>query len=371
MTEPVEPQPGGPVDTEESVAFELGAEAEMALLVGAEVASLLAALAAAAVLAGQGEGLGEDSGERLRARAVERLHALAERPPSLLDRLRDVAIVGLGIGAGLAAVQLGRRAVRRRPARKTDIKDEILEAGIDRAQKRVALAFAAAEAVARHSAMRTGADVTVVMAAAQRAVNRARAAGRWVANYSINAGVAAEAKRAGANLVWVAERDACLHCLRYSGEVVKPGEPFPEGLSYAEKPLDPGRALKFPPLHPNCRCRVRAYADRPAKQPAASLPDALLPDALKREARRSVARGFSSYASNGQRLKAADRLVSAGAALPKTVVARARADIKRGEFSGRHKVLLPALPGGTGGLTVAERARLERIARRRARRPLP
>lgn len=371
MTEPIEPQPGGPVDTEESVAFELGAEAEMALLVGAEVASLLAALAAAAVLVGQ-EGLSENEGERLRERAVARLHALAERPPSLFERLRDIALVGLGIGAGLAAVQLGRRLARaRREHKSKDIKDEVLQAGIDRAQKQMALAFAAAEAVARHSAMRTGTDITVVMAAAQRAVNRARAAGRWVANYSINAGVAAEAKRTGAKLVWVAERDACLHCLRYSGEVVKPGEPFPDGLSYAEKPLDPGRALKFPPLHPNCRCRVRAYADRPARQPAPSLPGALLPDALKREARRSVARGFSSYASNGQRLRAADKLIAAGAALPKTVVARARADVKRGEFSGRHKVLLPALPGGRGGLTAAERARLERIARRRARRPLP
>jgi hypothetical protein len=67
---------------------------------------------------------------------------------------------------------------------------------------------------------------------------------------------------------------------------------------------------------------------------------------LKREAQRSVARGFSGYDSKPARLRAADRLLRHPTLLPKTVVERARRDVKRGAFSNRHNTNLPALPPG-------------------------
>jgi len=172
-------------------------------------------------------------------------------------------------------------------------------------------------------------NIHMVMAKARQAVTTAEADTRWVANRSINAGSAAVAKQHGWNLLWVAERDACLHCLAYSGHVTTPGAPFPAGLTYAARPLKAGLPLLYPPLHPNCRCRVVPWNGQPGRL---DISDPTLPSALLREARRSVVRGDSAYASEPARLAAADRLVQRGAALPKSVVERARRAIGAGRF---------------------------------------
>jgi hypothetical protein len=62
----------------------------------------------------------------------------------------------------------------------------------------------------------------------------------------------------------------------------------------------------------------------------------MLPAALRREAERTVARGWSDTDSKVKRLSAADRLL-AHSILPKTVKARARADVTAGTFSTRHR----------------------------------
>jgi hypothetical protein len=129
--------------------------------------------------------------------------------------------------------------------------------------------------------------------------------------------------------LWVAERDACVRCSAYAGRLVKTGEDFPGGLSWDPKQRDPKAADVRPPLHPHCRCRLVPWNPSWAKEGEVSLPDA-----VTREAQRSVARGFSLPSeSNASRIRALKELLQNGnPQLPKTVLERARRDLKRGEF---------------------------------------
>lgn len=159
---------------------------------------------------------------------------------------------------------------------------------------------------------------------------RARVEGtaRYVANEGINAGTAAVASAMDLRLLWVAERNACLHCLAHAGYTVEPGALFPAGLSF-----DPRgsrfNAVPHPPLHPNCRCQVRTYEgtagapteDRSSVDPA---------DRLAAEARRSVVYQWTDHASGPAAQRAAEALLRAGAALPSSVEKRARAAVKKG-----------------------------------------
>lgn len=170
--------------------------------------------------------------------------------------------------------------------------------------------------------------VLAVAGRARSGVAVAKSGARWAANEGINAGTAHVATVTGKRLVWVAERNACLHCLARAGWAVVPGEPFPGGLSF-----DPAsrevRAVPWPPLHPNCRCEVRTY-DGPAGKPGSrSLSDDSA--ALAREARRSVALQFSDHASGAAARRAASALLRAGADLPASVRTRARNALRSGQ----------------------------------------
>ena len=178
---------------------------------------------------------------------------------------------------------------------------------------------------------RTLDDVQAAMAVAARAVSRTEAAARFAVNRSLSAGVATvvrQAKGLGLDVVrvWECERDACLHCLAYAGQVADPGVPFPGGLTFARRPLATG-PVTDPPLHPNCRCRVRAIRRADAAGFTA---------AQKREAQRSVLRGWSLPSeSEKARLTAADALLKR-TALPKSVQAYAARSVRLGRFpSGR------------------------------------
>lgn len=141
-------------------------------------------------------------------------------------------------------------------------------------------------------------------------------------NAAGNEGSTAVADAAGMPTVWVAETNACVRCLKYSGRVANPGENFPGGLTYG-KPVG-GEPLPHPPLHPHCRCTV---------EPMRSSEYA---DALRREADRSVLRGFSLESeSMGVRIDAAERLLNVGVDAPKSVLAYARSAVRRGEFTTR------------------------------------
>ena len=143
----------------------------------------------------------------------------------------------------------------------------------------------------------------------------------------------------GMRVVWWSERTACKVCLALSGQVADPntGLGFDEFATFgkpgsAPDVWPPGMPLMAPPRHPACRCRIRIIAAS----------NTMLPAALRREAERTVARGWSDYASKAKRLSAADRLL-AHSVLPKTVKARARADVEAGTFSTRHRPKAPEL----------------------------
>lgn len=144
-------------------------------------------------------------------------------------------------------------------------------------------------------------------------------------NQAGNEGVAVASDVNERPTVWVAETNACVHCLAYSGRVTMPGKDFPGGLTYGSRGLDTG-PLRTPPLHPHCRCTLELLNDQSYA------------DALRREADRSVLRGFSLESESMRvRVDAAERLLSHGVDAPKSVIAYARSAVKRGEFTTRDR----------------------------------
>ncbi len=164
--------------------------------------------------------------------------------------------------------------------------------------------------------------VQIAIATATRAVRRIEATVAFEMTAAAAAGVSDVATSVGAGRIWVAERSGCLHCLAYVGQTT--WSAFPAGLTFDTRPTVPPGVLNGPPLHPNCRCSLELW------DPS----DTELAAGLKREARRSVVKGWSGSDGLKARLGAAERLLAAGAALPKTVEERARRDVKRGSFSG-------------------------------------
>lgn len=187
--------------------------------------------------------------------------------------------------------------------------------GIDKAGRD---ALAIAQKLAR-----TGADPATITASLFGHENRVRGSISDAINQAGNEGTTAVADTAKLSTVWVAETDACVECLAYSGRTAKPGAAFPGGLTYGKKSYHPN-AIATPPRHPRCRCTVEPLV---AKEYAA---------ALRREADRSVLRGFSLPSeSMSTRVDAADRLVARGVDAPKSVIAYAKRYVKAGAFPTR------------------------------------
>lgn len=221
---------------------------------------------------------------------------------------------GLGAKDALAIVDAaGVEVISRKGRPSEDAKGLVL--GLDREAKR-----ALAQAV---KLARAGADAEAYLAPLFGAANRLRANVGDGINQAGNEGATAIADAAGLATVWVAETDACVHCLAYSGVVAASGEAFPGGLTYGAKVYHP-TAIVTPPRHPHCRCTV---------EPLVSESYAM---ALRREADRSVLRGFSlSSESMGVRIDAADRLIKSGVNAPESVIAYARRSVKAGRFPTR------------------------------------
>lgn len=173
-------------------------------------------------------------------------------------------------------------------------------------------------------------DAVTAYGHANRAANTAEQAASWVTNRSANDGVTAVADELDAERIWVAERDACVHCLGLAGEVSVNGV-FDATQTYATKPLAvwPGPDLTAPPRHPRCRCGTQLWL-------GSETPDGV-PDmraVLKREADRSILTGWRLPSESERvRLGAAERLLAAGTKLPASVQARAREAVRRGEFA--------------------------------------
>lgn len=98
---------------------------------------------------------------------------------------------------------------------------------------------------------RVGADVATVLAPVFAASNVLQRDVTTLVNHAGNKGTAAVADSAGLSTVWVAETNACVECLAYSGRISKPGKPFPGGLTYGAKSYHPD-PVDVPPRHPNC-----------------------------------------------------------------------------------------------------------------------
>jgi hypothetical protein len=281
------------------------------------------------------------------ARATRSLDALATLLSDLLARLKRalaaaVPVARSAILAGaLAAAQHGVtvaedafpvsidvKAVSVRSAADTGREDEvqaIVRAGRERAAALLVPEYATTLPKA----------LTALASGGQRTAAELARTARTAANEAATAAAVETARVNGVGLLWVAERDACVHCLAYAGETTKPGALFPNDLTYGDKPLtqpeERHKGLIGPPLHPNCRCTVRPFEVEW---------DPELPAALKREARRSVALGFKLDSEpSSVRLRAADRLLSSGkAGLPKTVTARAKRAVAAGRFADRRQV---------------------------------
>jgi hypothetical protein len=226
--------------------------------------------------------------------------------------VRRAVQVGAATVARVAPRRRGRRRARPRAVQVSPRLEGVLTRQIrDAVERAVAgLRGMAGEEAARERAAQLGRRLAGIAATT---VNQAAAAG-----------VDAAARQAGADgIMWVAERNACLHCTALSGRIVPVGRPFPWRATYADRPLRWAGFDGRPPRHPFCRCRVRAvWGD--AQGVAA---------ALQREARRSVVRGFSLPSeSQAARLRAAGRLLRRGANLPGDVEAYGRAAVRRSRF---------------------------------------
>lgn len=182
----------------------------------------------------------------------------------------------------------------------------------------------------------TGLDLQNAVSEAQRSVKSVNTGSTYLTNHAANDAARQVAEHAGAELLWIAERDACVICLALAGEIANPmtGLGFDEFATYG--PYEPpsiwplGMPLMRPPRHPHCRCQVCVWFGFAPGQPD-------LPSALKREAARSILKGWSLPSeSNRVRIEAARKLLaSGGRGLPKTVQERSAHDVARGKFESR------------------------------------
>jgi hypothetical protein len=190
-------------------------------------------------------------------------------------------------------------------------------------------------AEAERSLDRVGGDtygaVTDALVPSQKAITTADRATTIVVNKASNSGSDAVSEALDAERLWLAERDACLGCLAYAGQVAPVGESFPIGLTFGRRPITPWPDPHFldgPELHPHCRCRTTPWLGHVEGAPGPSLPEV-----LKREAQRSVLKGWRMESEpETARLAAADRLLARGVNAPKSVKNYARTAIKRGHF---------------------------------------
>lgn len=249
-------------------------------------------------------------------------------PNSVSRTLTSSAQRALSLGIEQASAEIGRSV----PVSAVPGLDSL--AAATRADTAVADRLARAQRLLSATPGNTHADVMQSVALAHAAVADVERAARWITNREVNIGSAQVADALDAGTLWIAERDGCVHCLAYSGVLAEHGAAFPPDLTFGTKPLTPwpDGVLIRPPLHPGCRCRITPWLGHDAERggPVA------LPEALQREARRSILKGWSlDSESEGVRLLAADRLLQAGADLPKSVEQQARRAVKRGRFASR------------------------------------
>lgn len=316
MTEPTDlPQVPAEEVTELEVAAVTATVGRFAAALAPLLASILAVYEAAAA-AGTLTGLATAS---LRDMATRRLLELTW--PSMNAPAEQYGVRARDLGEDRALAELGQREfpigdLYPHPAPDRPNLDAAARSRLNEAAK-----------LARVLPLDRKANVMAVVGRASSAKSLAEGITRAVVYGGISKGKVAVARAAGRNLLWVPERDACLHCLAHAGWVWAPGRYLPKGLTYADKPLKV-RVL-HPPLHPNCRCEA-VLTDLPVGRPSRER-SRLDPAArLAAEARRSVVLGWTDHASQAATLRAMDRLLQQGADLPTSVEQRARRAVLAG-----------------------------------------
>lgn len=317
---------GDDTPDDETLAFEAQVLREVAGTVSGALADLirtiLVTLAGARAGAGadltpeQAAAVGDALASRIRAFKWDRMQ------PQLANAAREAHALGV------------QRAARRFP----DAADRRRAATTKTPRKRpvpnpdaaLRAALREAESLARQG-VRTESDAAAVAAKVSTGKARIEGHARSVANEGINAGTLDVARTMELRVMWVAERDACLHCLAHAGWVVEPGDLFPP-VSF-----DPRArgvlAVATCPLHPNCRCQLRttdALAGKPPADRSSISPAAR----LAAEARRSVVYQWTAYESNAATARAAEALLAAGAGLPASVEQRARRMLRQKKRGG-------------------------------------
>lgn len=233
----------------------------------------------------------------------------AQALAAVLDAFGAGARDALDILAAMGDAEVGRIG---RPS----IEAKAIVKGLDKAGRQ---ALETAQKLAR-----AGADAQAVTAPLLAHATAIKGRVIEAVNMAGNEGTTAMADAAGVPTVWVAETNACVRCLKYSGRIAKPGENFPGGLTYGRPKYATNGPLPHPPLHRFCRCVVEPMRSREYAK------------ALRREADRSVLRGFSLESeSMSVRVDAADRLLKAKVNAPKSVIAFAKSAVRRGEFTTR------------------------------------
>lgn len=257
--------------------------------------------------------------------SVELLRRMLEREsPDLVARVLQLTAPALGrdlAAAVAAAFDIGAldalAIIGGRDATAPRLPKALVESARE-VERQVAAEIAKARKLAR-----AGADPDTIMAPVQAAAVRVKRDVTTLVNAAGNAGATAAADAAGLATVWIAETNACVTCLAYSGQVADSGDEFPAGLSYGTS-SSVAAPIAHPPAHPHCRCTVE-----PLRAPEFAV-------ALRREADRSVLRGFSLESeSMATRVRAAERLLDRGVDAPASVIAYARRAVREGEFPTR------------------------------------
>lgn len=247
---------------------------------------------------------------------------------AIADTLRQAVHAAAAAGATNAAAQAGiAETIRPRL-------DPVVTAVV-----RTAPAAAAAhlrQAVQALSGAQDAAAVEQALTVADRAPAALTLAAQWAVNRAAASSVRATAAKLGAELLWIAERDACVVCLALAGHTADPqaGDGFDEFATFGPHrpaaPWPPGQPLLCPPRHPHCRCQIVVWLGSAAGQPD-------LPASLRHEAKRSILRGYSRPSEpHTIRIAAARKLLASGSAdMPKSVRAHAAAAVLAGRFPTR------------------------------------
>lgn len=255
------------------------------------------------------------------SRLLDRLH------PQARHAIRDAlpAALALGVEQGVeflrAATGRGRNAPV--PSVPRALADEAARVGdLIRDRRDRALALLSRGRVTRWP------DLLHAIGAGRSAGAAVRGHVAWTIGRAVNAGLDAVADAAHLTRLWVAEANACVRCLAYTGRRADPQGHFPGGLSWDPRSRHIGAdPIDGPPLHPHCRCRTIPWSDR---WTTSGVP---FPLALQREAHRSLAYGTRlTTESRVARVRAARELLRTETGLLPAVEARARTAVRMGRF---------------------------------------